>query len=120
MFGPHSCALVPGNLTQGIMHKMAYSPKRVLPEEGKGNSGLSHLPPLRLLWDLGERCASSRFGGSSPLSAGSAGCCGALSGRDPRRGTAAASSWPPPSPVGSGAQRCAGSVPSLWPKTHVC
>ena len=90
-----------------VMHKMAYSLLDLVP------SGLSRLPPRHPLRGLWGCCSSGRSGGSSRLSAGSAGRCADLSGRGPRPGTAAGSSWPPPSPVGSGAQRCAGSGPSL-------
>lgn len=82
-------------------------------------SGLSHLLLPHPLQDLRRCCASNSFGGSSQLSAGSAGCCADPSRCGPRPGTAVVSSWLQPSPVGSGAQRCAESVPSLWPAhTH--
>lgn len=77
------------------------------------DSGLSHLPPRHPPQVLGRRSASGSFGSSWPLSAGSAGCCADLSECGPHLGTAAGSSWPPPSPVGSEAPHCAGSGPLL-------
>lgn len=79
--------------------------------------GLTHLPPRHPPRVLGRRCASGSFGGSWPQSAGSAGRCVGPSECGPHLGTAGGSSWPPPSPVGSVAPRCAGSGPSLL-NTH--
>lgn len=96
------------------MQKMVYSSGRGLQKEG---SGLSHLPPPHPPQVLGRRCVSGSSGGSWPLSAGSAGCCVGPSECGPHLDTAGGSSWPPPSPVGSEALRCAGSGPLLF-NTH--